>query len=274
MVATGEPPPPLRFFPPALTRPRRRGGGSPHPDGAAGRAGIPRLLLPRSFVEGLLSAAGSSARRSARPQGWEPAAAEGSARLWGRGRGRGWAFAGRGGVGRGNAGGEAGAAGGEAGGAGGRAKEGGSCARCERERSGGGGGLFSGAVPGIPGRAVCWDFGGSEGRLCLRGTWREGRGAVRTAAARRGPLVASARGKLKGLWRARRGAAAAERRGGPGAARPVAAGAARRRAGAIVRRPSCAGIGASSGGAAGSPILRESRWQCALPAGARRYPWC
>lgn len=53
MVAAGETRPLLRFFSPALARPRRRAGGSPHPDGAAGRARIPRLPRPRSFVEGL-----------------------------------------------------------------------------------------------------------------------------------------------------------------------------------------------------------------------------
>ncbi|CAN8183966.1 unnamed protein product [Coccothraustes coccothraustes] len=58
MVAAGEPPLLLRFFPPALARPRRRAWGSPHPDGAAGRACIPRLPLPRSFVEGLLFGGG------------------------------------------------------------------------------------------------------------------------------------------------------------------------------------------------------------------------
>lgn len=101
-------------------------------------------------------------RRSARPQGREPAAAEGSAGvwLWGRGRGRGWAFADRGGVGRGNAGGEAGGAGGRARECGGgRGAGGGSRARCERARRR----AFLKRCAGDP-RA-----GGSQGFYRLRG---------------------------------------------------------------------------------------------------------
>lgn len=147
---------------------------------------------------------------------------------------------------------------------------GGRAAGAVRGVSGRGGGLFSSAVLGIPGRAARRDFTGSEGRLCLRETWREGRGTVRTAAARREPLVASARGKFKGLGR---GAAAAEQRGGPGAARPCGG---RGSPGAVAGHcsPSALRRGPSAFQGQGKhrdPDLHESCWQ-RLSALSQRVP--
>lgn len=104
----------------------------------------------------------------------------------------------------------------------------------------------------------------------LEGNLAGGAGAVRTAAARRGPLVAGARGKFKGLGRPGRGAAGRARR-----VRPCGC---RSRPGTVAGHcllSALCRVGAGSGGrgsSSGAQGVALAAAGCAHPAGAGRYP--